>query len=310
MKKISSVMIAAFVAMSATFVSCTDDDDDNPFADPSIEVKLTPGGGSSIDLTKSQTLDAYETGERLDFAIRFKMGDDKLTSIKIVAKIGSDSFTEVDSTLNEGWLNSGDRQLDYKYGTSVGNNEKTITFSTIDRKNRSESFSVTIKPKTGSEQSGNFSIGRATLMGAHQNTAYGSFYSVEMGEVFMLGSAGTNQAKIDFAYFYGAQNKATIGAPDNDQVQIMFSSVKNWSTKNDTKFHLVQTTSLDVANMDVAWYDAEIAKATTNTLANDLEKGKVIAYKTKGGKSGMFEVESLTTGATGTITIKLITKNP
>ena len=309
MKKISSVMIAAFVAMSATFVSCTDDDD-NPFADPTIEVKLTPGGGSTIDLTKNQTLDAYETGERLDFAIRFKMGDDKLTSIKIVAKIGSDSFTEVDSTLNEGWLNSGDRQLDYKYGTSVGNNEKTITFSTIDKKNRSESFSVTIKPKAGSEQGGNFTTSRATLMGAHKNTAYGSFYSVDMGEVFMLGAANTNQGKIDFAYFYGAQNEATIGAPDNADVQTMFPSVKNWSTKNDTKFYLVSATSLDFASVDVPWFDAEIEKATTNTAANKLVRGNVIAYKTKSGKTGMFEVESLSTGSTGTITIKLVTKNP
>ena len=74
---------------------------DNPFSDPTIEVKLTAGSGSAIDLTNKQEITAYETGEKLDFAIRFSMGDDKLTSIKIVAKIGTDTFTEVDSTLVE-----------------------------------------------------------------------------------------------------------------------------------------------------------------------------------------------------------------
>ena len=310
MKKLSYLLFVCLFAFSSVFVSCSEDDD-NPFSDPTIEVKLTAGSSSATNLTNKQEITAYETGEKLDFAIRFSMGDDKLTAIKITAKIAGETFTEVDSTLNEGLFSGAVRVLDYKYGTIVGNNEKTITFSTTDKKNRVADFTVTIKPKTAAEQTGEFIIGRATLMGAHKNTTYGSFYSVDLGEVFMINAANGKSGKdIDFAYFYGATNHATIAAPINTNTQTMFPTVANWTTRNDTRFYVASTTTVNFASMDEAWYDEQIALVTASdlTMANQLAVGNVIAYKTKGGKTGLFEVEKLDATVDGTITIKLVTK--
>ena len=149
-------------------------------------------------------------------------------------------------------------------------------------------------------------------MGAHKGTTYGSFYSVDLGEVFMLNAANANSAKIDFAYFYGASNLATIATPINSITQTMFPTVANWTTRNDTRFHVASTSSVNFENMDEAWYDAqiELVKESDLTMANQLAVGNVIAYKTAGGKTGLFEVENLSTGVTGTITIKLVTKKP
>ena len=307
MKKLNYLLFVCLFAFSAVFTSC-EEDETNPFSDPSIAVKLTPGSSSAIDLTNQQTISDYETGEKLVFDIRFLMGDDKLKSIKIQAKIGTDNFTEVDSVLNEGLFSGTVKQLDYKYGTNVGNNEKTITFSTTDKKDRVANFSVTIKPKAV-EQPGDYDISKATLMGAQKNTVYGSFFSVDLGEVFMLNAANTNSGKVDLVYYYGTKNFASIGAPLDTDVQTVFPTIANWSKRNDTRFFKVESDINFTSINDVKYNEAiESVKESNLKAATNISVGDVVAYKTEGGKTGLFKVEKLDTNNTGTITILLAVK--
>ena len=304
MKKLSYLFICLF-ACSSIFVSCSDDDDDDPFLDPKVEVICD---GASVS---SGAVIEDAPGTSLKFNIKFTMGGDKLTSIKITSKLSGETFIQVDSALNEGLFNSGDKNLSYAFNTSVANVEKVLTFSTTDKKSRTASFTVTVKPKA-SETVGNsnISVSKVTLMGAQGSIGYGSFYSVDLGEVMFVAAARTNQGKVDFAYYYGSNTKATIGCPsDKDLGEIAYTAGTNgktsqWTTKNTTKFIKCEATA---ANIE-ARYDEYVGYDAVETAATQLVVNDAYAYKTQGGKTGVFIVTNINGTNAGEISVQLYTK--
>lgn len=137
-----------------------------------------------------------------------------------------------------------------------------------------------------------------------QSSSTGSFFASVDGTVMTLTQATSNQAKADFAYYYGDVNLATLAAPDDASLNGgtgNFTWCQSWTTKNQTRFTL---TTLTTAEFDAA------TAATINALADPAEskvsslaQGKVIAFKTASGKKGLIKVTSITTGASGSITL-------
>lgn len=145
----------------------------------------------------------------------------------------------------------------------------------------------------------------ATLLGGQTNASLGSAFASSNGQVYLKAAAATNSGLIDFVYFYGATNLATIAAPDDASVDGTAANsvdlTDTYSTKNATRF---EATSITPAAFTAMTDDSSFpAFAGTSSLENQLSVGDVLAFETVGGKVGLIHVAAITTGATGTITI-------
>ncbi|MDR1671881.1 MAG: hypothetical protein LBS09_00205 [Bacteroidales bacterium] len=303
------IMGAMLFAVSVGFASCEKDDEDNPFDSPTIAVKATYDGATNKDVSDATTIE-LEEGSAITFQIRFSMGADKLKEVHLKSTISGKSYPILDSVeLDKGVFNKGEKYIDFEYPTNVGASEETFTFTTKDTKDRSSSFTLTIKPKT-KQSEGGFITKTITLLGAQNNASHGSFYSVALGKVLTIGAAKGQPGDVDFAYFYGSTNEATICAPsDTDGQTISYGTVKmsSWTIKNDTKFAVVSPADKDDP---ATWWDEAITAVGTSrdTKANLLSIGKVVAFKTAGGEVGAFVVSNVSGTQSGSISIQLVEK--
>ncbi len=137
-------------------------------------------------------------------------------------------------------------------------------------------------------------------LGGQENASLGSFYGTDTALVFksVETSASTVlQSKVDFVYFYGGTNMASIGAPNDATVLFAHannSSLANWSIKNPTLF---SSLSISQAKYDSVKNDSIFTKldsASFNlTLVPSLTPDRIVAFKTSKGKIGMFKVNSI-----------------
>ncbi|MCB0410264.1 MAG: hypothetical protein KDD29_08595 [Flavobacteriales bacterium] len=177
-----------------------------------------------------------------------------------------------------------------------------ITFTLTDKAGKSNVESITI---TGTSGANPILTWSATLLGGQTNPTIGSAFASTNGQVYLKAAAATNSSLIDFVYFYGASNLATLAAPDDDLVDGTAANsvdlTDTYTTKNATRF---MTTTVTPAEFTAMTDDADFPAFTgSSSLENNLAVGDVIAFETVAGKVGLIHVSALSTGATGTLTI-------
>lgn len=154
----------------------------------------------------------------------------------------------------------------------------------------------------------------AKMMGGQNNATLGSFLATDNGEVITSSAAGastTVQARVDLVYFFGTTNQASMGAPNDSVVAIAHTgstSLPTWTTKNATKFVKTSITPAAFIASDNDSLVKTIDAATISaSFVNTLAVGNVVAFKTAGGKLGLFHVQSVdgTTGTDRSITINV-----
>jgi hypothetical protein len=188
---------------------------------------------------------------------------------------------------------------------NVGDYVYSFTVTDKNDLTANKSFTITV------EQTGGPIKSWTATLGAHQAAAGSSFASIT-GDVYQMDDAKTNSTLIDFLYFYGAINHATIAAPDDATAATVFNNVNNglstWSTKNSTRF---KTTSLTAENFDAIADDLLLvsnATGASDSYKNELAVGDVIAFvtdadKTGGAKMGLIKIVSITPEANGSMQI-------
>jgi len=166
----------------------------------------------------------------------------------------------------------------------------------------SVSFTITVEAVGGP-----INTWTATL-GSHQSTKGSSFASTT-GTVYSIADAKANSSLVDFMYYYGAENFATLAAPDDATVESVFSSADgpaSWTTRNATRF---AETNLSAGDFDAIEDDLTIVEEATGasaTKVNELSDGDVVAFVTADDKMGLVKVVSITTGAGGEMEISVI----
>jgi len=223
----------------------------------------------------------------------------KLSKFKVVRTFNNVPFTALDSTLSStDVFNINITAFAYP---DAGAERWTFTITDKDGETAELSFNITTT-SGGPIQSYNQKI-----LGSYDNSAYGSSFASADGTVYTLSEAKTNAAKIDWMYYYGVTNKATLAAPSDPSVTEVFTSATNgpatWSVRNATKFSKV---SLPAGlTWDAISTDAEIiilASEVSETKSNLLAVGNILAFKTVAGKQGLIKIENITGTAAGTIT--------
>ena len=286
------------VASLGIMTSCGDDNDTEPEEAPTIEF-IGGGNFTSTDkivapgdqVTSKVVAKSGQTGTNLErFTITVSMNGATPTTAFDTTDLSGESFEKEFSFFTSGLS---------------GSSEKW-TYTIEDNRGRKTSTSYTITT-SGSAGTGTVNTFSTELLGSYQNSNPG-FYATTTGTRYFRNTAVNNQAAIDFVYFYGATNEATLAAPnDPDANSISDLKLNTWSTKNATVF---KTTLLTAGAFDAITNSGDITTAynsgtdtTPTSRANMLAVGDVIAFKTQAGKMGLIKVTALSAGAAGTLTI-------
>lgn len=195
--------------------------------------------------------------------------------------------------------------IDLTYNANANVGQEKWYFRITDKAGQYKEISLTI---TTTSAAGPISTFSTKILGA-QNAAAGSSFASIDGSVYSLAEAKANQTKVDWMYYYGATDLATLAAPDDAHAATIFTNATNglqtWTTKNGTRFKLVT----DAITWDNITDDAVIVQQTasgvTETRITNLAAGKYLAFIAASGKKGLIKVENLTTGDNGSITISV-----
>jgi len=128
-------------------------------------------------------------------------------------------------------------------------------------------------------------------MGSHNDPTYGSFFASTTGTVMLKTEASADQGSVDFAFYLGAVNGSTFGAPSNSDVQTVFALTGAWTILNNTLFEM---TDMNPADFD-AIGDSYAFPEFTGT-ADDiqhLEADDVFMFKTVNDKLGLVKVNTI-----------------
>lgn len=282
MKAYKKLLVMFLMGASALTISCSKDDDvaaptltviqDKNDAAPGEVVKFTVNA-STTETLKSLKIEETIPGQ----SVPGKLKDSSISSKTIV-------------------------NYDFNYTVPAGaTGSKEIVFTVTDNGNRTKVVKKTINvsgtatPKTYS----------AKMLGAQDNGSVGSSFSTQDGTVYKVADAKTNSAKIDFIFYYGTTNFATIAAP-NDAGAAQFSvfQLSTWGTRNATKFKVSNTAAFDGATTSQQLADAfSNAGGNEGSAATNLKVGDVVAFKTEAGKNGVFKVTAIDAKNSGSITI-------
>lgn len=196
---------------------------------------------------------------------------------------------------------------EFSYDVTEIGQDMTIKVEATDQENQtvSRNFDIYFTPPD------KVSSYTEKILGSHDADEGSSFASVD-GSVYTWDDAKANSEKVDFLYYYGQTNLATMAAPDDATAEeVIYPGLTDWETQNSTKF---KTTSLSVDEFDEipATDDSEIisaAEEADETDINELEKDQVIAFETASTsdhpeKKGLIKVVAIEdTGGSSTIEI-------
>jgi hypothetical protein len=263
----------------------------------------TDAVGPSLQITTGESVSA-SAGSTIVIAWRADAGDANMATISVLegnTAITSGGITwdsyDIPNASNETYVDS--VSVHITAATSF-----TITVTDNDGLTASKTVNVTI----GGSSGGAISTYTQTLGSWNEATA-SSFASID-GSAMTKTQVQANATKVDFMYFYGSSNQATLAAPANTDAQSVYSWLSTLS-KNDTKFG---TTSISATDFDAMTNDTQILTAAASLSAskiNMLAVGDVIAFKTAStsahaNKAGLVKITAINGGdasaGTGTIT--------
>lgn len=281
MRKMNVFFGVGAICLALLMASCGGDTVNNPPVitfDATSPIALSPGV-SAVTLTGSIVSEAGLSDVKI-----FKVTG--LSEVQLTS-ITSFSTGEITTTDN---LN-----YDFTYAVTDITEEISIKFTATDKDDQVTSQSIVIQGSAGSISS--FS---AILLGAQTN-AEPSCLDANTGTRYSVNQA-TQAAVIDFVYYYGSSNLATIAAPNDPSINGTGTNPLNWTNDWDPQnATLFGVTTLDFA--DVNYGDLSGISGLADSKMNDLAVDDIFAFQTVDGKKGLVKVTDLSTGTSGSITI-------
>lgn len=298
MKRLTYLFAILAIASTSFFTSCTKDDttDQNP------TLNLSGGNGyvaSDVTLTNGEY---FVVGVN---AFSNATSNSKLASFKVTRTSNNKTDPAYDTTFS-----TASYAVDIEFQALTTAGTERWEFTVTDKAGNTATKSFTI---TTTAAAGDINTYTAVLMGGQLNPTLGSFYSTATNSVLKWAAANAAPASVDFVYYYGTSNLATISAPaDADVTSVTnFSGIANWNPRNATKFKKLSGVTWE--NINSAATIGAQATALSLTKANSLAIGDLVAFETAAtstnvSKKGVFKVVSLqgtSAGTDRTITIEV-----
>lgn len=242
-------------------------------------------------------------GQEFVFGVNAMSGSlDSLRRILIVRNYENASYITIfDSILNSASFDSDIVTVSYP---NQGNEEFKVTVWDKADRQSSISFTITTIPPPS-----NITTYEDIILGA-QNSTTGIAFATIYGTVYSLADAKENAADIDFLYFYGATNLATLAAPDDATAAQVFNNAQNglqsWDVLNETRFKLTEYTSSQFNSITSATQLIAVATMPNfpdQSKINNLSTGDVLAFETAGQKYGLIRIDNIMGQADGNIEI-------
>ncbi len=300
MKKFNFFLSALAIISLTFFSSCAEEDEPNP---PSIIITVDGNATFEPGSTVVYSLTISSNADLESFSSNETTQSNPIAMIENILPM--DAFDDALTLEFKNGLTSVSFNYAYNIPSTVAPGTTIdITFTVIDADtegSKTESFQVA-QPIVA----GNINTYTAVLIGANANPTLGSFYATASNTVYSVSQAASNSASVDFVYFYGATNLATIASPDDADVTSVFPSVSGWATRNATRLVKSDITTSDFdAIADDAVIIEQAANISNGTKVNDLAVGDVFVFETVGSKFGIAKVSALTNGNDGSITIEV-----
>lgn len=283
MKKLNYLLSALLIA-SIGLVGCDNAEDNEGPSIADLKVGTTTVTGESVTVLPGATSISFTAND-----------DDEVASVTVSENgVSTPVYTKAD-------IGKASEKISFDYTVTKN---VTLIIKVVDNDDKETSLSFAIRLDAG------VSSYTAKLLGAQTNATEGSFLATSTGAIYLQADAKTNASIVDIVYFYGATNFATLAAPSDVDAGSIFNNgttgLQLWTVKNATSFKvtaLTQTAFNEVNSAAAVEAAYTAASGTAASKSNNLTASKVVAFKTAAGKYGLAYVSSLTTGATGSITL-------
>jgi hypothetical protein len=290
MKKLSVLILSIMLVGSAFLTSCSKSST-TTVNGPNIHF-LAGAGYISADQSVS-------ISTPLKFGISAQQGDGKLKRFFVQRTFQGHTATVADSAIS---ATSFTTDLITTAQALAG--QEVWVFTIFDNNGGSEAVTLTITT-TPVTTYGPITSYTNTILGSWNNSSIGSSFASSNGNVYKLAEAKVNYTLIDWLYYYGATNHATIAAPDDAAAMTVFvgtNGLSSWTHRNDTKFQKV----VNAINWSSIQNDSLILIETSGasaTSVTSLNVNDVLAFITEAGKKGLIKVTAITgLNDAGTIT--------
>ena len=291
MKKIIFSLLALLIAGTTLFTSCKKSSDTTQ--PPTIHF-LAGAGLTSADVS-------VNTGTQLSFGISASAASGKLTQLLVQRIFNGKTVKVFDSTT----ISSTSYSVTLTETMQPSAGTETWIFTIFDDSGNTAAVNLVVTT-TVVVAYGDVNSWTGILLGSYQNVSNGSSFASSNGTVYTITNAKTNCTLIDWLYYYGAVNSATIAAPNDADAGTVFvgaNGLSTWSHLNATTFKKVTDV---ISNFDGISNDSivliETQTGVTATSVTSLAVNDILAFITEPGKKGLLKVTAIDPGAAGTIT--------
>ncbi len=273
MRKLSVFLIAA-LAVVTIMSSCKKDDD--PVGPPNLNFI---GGEGYVD-----------TDATIPVNTLFKVGilatsntetNEKLSTLRLTRTVDGTAFIDTTFTIDENTFN-----IDFEFNALENGVVENIAFLLTDKAGQTAEKSLTL---TYEMIYTNVVKHTDINMGSH-NDDFGSFYASQTNTVYNIADAANNQSMIDFLFYKGVQNAATIASPADADANTVYD-IQNWETKNATLFQETDITAEDFDAIETEFDFPDFTGELSDI--NNLEAGDVIMFKTVENMLGLIKINEL-----------------
>jgi hypothetical protein len=298
MKKISYLFAILLLAGVTVMISCTKDENTNQDLKPTINFK-----GGAAYISTDATLDVLQ-----EFLIGVTASNNvnsgkNLANLKVTRTFNNAIWFSWDTTFNEPYLD-----IDFSFLAITVAGTERIAFIVTDKDGQTNEVSLNITTQVVNGPINYYGQIVPLVLGSYESSTGSSFASFD-GSIYNLAEAKTNAARVDWLYFYGSSNHATIAAPDDADAISVFNDPTNgistWSVKNATRFKNI-TTAVD---WNAVIDDGPILQLTqdgvTESKISQLAANDVLGFITVTGKHGLIKIGNIVVGAGGTIEISV-----
>lgn len=288
MKEFKSALLLMVMAIAVITSSCKKDDNiDEPPVDPRPVITFKVDAGYTAADGDFMEGDEIKIGVVANQNLITKK---KLSKFTLVRSIGGTAETIADETIDIETFNK-----DYDITLSVpGSYKFTAKITDEDNVSAETSFDLTVDeepdPRVPVKKNSNLELGSA-------NDTLGSFYSTSYEQVYKVEGAAENQEKVDIIFWKDPRvNANTITSPDNEVIgSVNFLGIHTWTVKNETRLIKTEMTVEEFNAIEDKYLFPEFDMEVATDMANNLEAGNILFFKTQEGKHGYIKIIDLYT---------------